>query len=296
MQQPEYFGKKKDEERDARLERLDQKFSENVAIAQGLNGRISKIEKDQESFKESIENIKKLHQSVNETLNYLSANIFTNIDDFRGRINSLDSNLLSMNAKIDSHSGEYKKNNSFIIDNVNSIQSQVKSLNIDEKISSQKKYMTAVTDEIRNQIHGLENKIKDLDYGIKDIISKIIGLSFGLSKTDQKLLEYFNSSEKYASSLNSFKDEINRKVLDLYNELKTEITKFNVKHQQQKIDESHIVDSVKESMKKDIDFITVDSQNASLKYNSVSTDISLLSKKLENVQLMLKKLEQSKLT
>lgn len=296
MQQPECFGKKKDEERDARLERLDQKFSEKVASLQGVFDRVSNIEKDFDFLKEEVRNIKARHEDLSESLNGTSAILHTNLDNFKERIDIFGSNLTTIGRKIDHHSIEHQAKDPSIANQVNSIQSKVNSLNVDEKVESQKKYTTVIADEIRNQICKLEDKIKEHAINFKETNSSIINLLFNLSNVNNKIDCALADSEKCNSNLLIASNSINEKINNLSDNLAIALNGFSEKYKSQTIDIDFIISKVKEQIKEYITNITADSQNASLKYNNIAADIALLSKKLENAQLIIKKLEQSKLT
>lgn len=60
------------------------------------------------------------------------------------------------------------------------------------------------------------------------------------------------------------------------------------------INEDLVAEKTKEKIKKEVDAIVIDASNASLKYNNLAYDVSIINKKIENIYLLIKRLENNK--
>jgi predicted nucleic acid-binding Zn-ribbon protein len=296
MMQQEAFGKKNDEERDARLERLDKKFSDNVMISQGLVGRISQLEQELSTAKKSIKDMNEIHNGFTESLTALSGIVYKCMDNVEAGKKALSSKIDSLGQSIDKNISEHEKNKAQTQTQVDFLQSQIKSLNVDSKIESAKKYLASSADEIKKHVDHIYDKLKEHGSALEGINAGIASLAFNLSDVDNNANTSSKKLTEHDGKIASIVFNLEDKISSLSKQMKSEIDKVSEKYKPQQIDHEAIASVVKDKIQKHIDNITIDSANASLKYNNISNDVSLLGKKIENIFLTLKKLDQSRTT
>jgi septation ring formation regulator EzrA len=149
------------------------------------------------------------------------------------------------------------------------------------------------SDVLQKDIDKLKVKIEEnLDYLDKAIESnKKIGSSIEDLRYD---LEFVATSHKsLAGEVKDLKEKIPARILQLELDTVKRIDK-KIEEKIPEVNPDRIALAVKELIKVDLANVAADASNASLKYNNIGAQVQLIEKKIENLYLLIKKLEISK--
>jgi hypothetical protein len=173
---------------------------------------------------------------------------------------------------------------------VANLQNQVQGSSIQSTLDAHKSEFRSNIAEMATHVAGIKDKVQAHEQAIKSAyisISEAFKQATSAATTSDTLVIAHAS---LATLVNDVKNIFTAKIDAAHASLKA-VVDTTVQKAIPCIDVNAIASDVKNKIKTDIDVISTDASNASLKYNNVSAEIVLINKKIENLYLLIKKLD-----
>jgi hypothetical protein len=281
----------------ARVERLENRFSDSFMAVQAADSRIADIEKSIKDIQSKLLTESKLNielmnslKSQTEKNKLLESNIgvlFTRLDQQKDLHDKHFDKYLTI-SKLESTS-ENLLNRIFALEKKQDKYAIAVAVAEDIKATNRRyDLLDNCLAEIRMQIQCSREDISRLTVS-QNPVNKLLDSI----KTKLEVNDVFCNvlSESLSALKTECESNSSKLLLDVFERIDRRI-----KEKLPTIDENRIALLVKELIKTEIANISVDSNNANLKYNNIDGQVKLLEKKIENLFLLLKKAEISKAT
>jgi signal transduction histidine kinase len=136
------------------------------------------------------------------------------------------------------------------------------------------------------------NELEDRE-SIKKLFANLSAISGDLSELRNKINALSSASDSTNNMIASGKVEWQSRLTKLVQDIGERIEK-TVAEKAPAVDVQNVARIVKDMIKIELSNISIDSANASLKYNNLDAQVKLVEKKIENIFLVIKKMEISK--
>lgn len=278
-----------------RLEEVERKFNviqERIQAYDQVLSEFKKINSDLNLIKESLDINKKNYHILNELLSerteILNSQMITlhkNNESFNFHVNEQSKFNENISTRLGEECGKFYRDIELLkmhVSNVDVEHSKTRDVTdtLEKSLSDLKKWFSSIKEEILNltQQHLiLKSDTKTSHIELKSQIERLI-YSF------QEMPQFNEWATKiYIKVCN----EINEKQKAFYFEL----DKRSQQLKEQLASDPYTADSVKKILKDEMDALAMDGKNAYLKATNATQQIQLLEKKVENINLILKKYE-----
>lgn len=254
-----------------------------------------KINSDIFTIKLSIKNNDDSNKEFNEEIKIKS-------NDISNKVNLLAEDFQKLSNSFNLHTSANDKSSSTFVDEFGKIYRESELL--------KSKYSSLGTEhaKTREVLRGYEHQVEDLKKHIMKLLAKFEMLSASqlklreevdLLRTEYKAkIEQLLSSFKEMPEFNEWSSKIYIKVCNELNEkqnqIYNELDKRSSQLKTQLSSDPYTAESVKKLLREEMETMSLDGKNAYIKASNAAQQIQILEKKLETVNLILKKYDLSK--
>jgi len=280
------------QEKLARVERLETKLSDSIITIQKADVRLNAIELSLENFQKAINELAAVRPTQDRQADVFKKQIqdlfinFTNLGVLVDSIKNItdksfgyDQSIKSIGVSLADHT-----------DRICKADAKMKLFSPEEQTNGRFTILQQVIGKDQKRIDELSTKIDADQNKIEQISSLQRACSSFHNEIKGNISDLDASIKKLSGDLNTAKVEYQNKLDKISADLSAKID-AKIKESIPSLDVQKIAEATKDLIKTDIAFIRVDSQNASLKYNNLDTQVALIEKRIESIFLMLKKLE-----
>jgi chromosome segregation ATPase len=291
MAQAEYFGKSGDEiERMKRIDRLDVKFTDGLILIQGVDQRISALEKSIKEIQSMLKGFHDVHEKSSKSIEKLSLKVNSPAPvQNTSAVSKITEKLAEQNSSLQQLSEAMRLANEQVALLKNQVQTHCLRSDLDSQKYELQKFIADTKSDIsliKGRLQGHEETIAQIALSADSVEQKTRDLK---SVCDNLIA----AEDSFTSSLENLKEVFANRIDTMHRSLQNYVT-ATIKEKLPSLDLDKIVATTRDQIKKEIDLIATDASNASLKYNNVSAEINIITKKIENIYLLIRKLEISK--
>jgi hypothetical protein len=244
---------------------------------QSVSDLSSSMEKENQSIKSSVAN-------VNARLN----------------LSNLEHNNISQD--LNDHKKSHQETATRLSDGVNALNSKVESMKsqLQNHVSIQEKAheFTAAVErmalEIKKMLSGYPENVNTLGRSHGSLSDEFRAFKSLVSNKVEELASSFKNMPKFEEWAARIWTQSHKDRQESQREIYDRIDKKSQQLETKLFTDPYTADSIKKSLQEHMDTLALDGKNAYLKVNNMSQQIQILEKKIENVNLLLKKYELNK--
>lgn len=230
-------------------------------------------------------------------------------ENAKKRIDGLINSINSLNSVYASLKGDVESDKKFNENLSQEFQSQGKDFQTDINLLKTHLGDLAISQgDTKNWTSQLDNELKDVKKSISVAQDKLVNNSAGFLALEKQLKDFEGVIKSQLDSLmNSFQNmpqfnewatkiyiKVCNEISDRQKEFYHELDKRSQQLTKELASDPYTAESVKRMLREEIDNMSIDGKNAYIKATNASQQIQLLEKKVENINLILKKYELNK--
>jgi hypothetical protein len=281
-----------------RLEEVERKFSVILERIQAYDQVLTEFANIHSNLNFANQNYLTLESSLNEKQEFLNKSI--------ENINSTLSNVIRNISLITNMVNEQKTLYEQSLNNLRNVCNQ--STTGVDLVKTQVNNVNMDQIKIRNSYSALEKRLLDLEKYLSqkytqldtfsqkhDMLEKDVKLNHSLLKTQiDQILSSFQEIPQFNEWATKIHIKICNEINDKQKQFYYELDKRSQQLKDQLASDPYTAESVKKILKDEMDALAMDGKNAYIKASNAAQQIQMLEKKVENINLILKKYELSK--
>lgn len=281
-----------------RLDEIERKYSviqERIQAYDHVLSEFEVLKKDFKSLRDYVKSLENLKAKESENIFAKTLKLTNQVDEL-SKAHANTNNIVSQFGN--NHLLQINKANQ----DINQYKIDLKNL-YEESKEQIKRFdvLSKAVSLLNSSLKNNANKIEDFSQSIEGLSKNHVSLKKEISQVSAANIAFSHQSEYLINKIPDFKDwaaqvlvksdtNLNNVKLALDQKISQGIENVRAELKEDPL----TVESVKKEFKKDLESLTLDAKNAYLKAGNAAQQIQLLEKKLENVNLILKKNELSK--